>query len=418
MYPGVTDISGSRFWQAVNRGEGSIPVQGERPHVNRDLVLERNHRQVTNLMGLPERFPGMNEQEVSGGKEAPPALEEKAFCALLQPGGIQRFESGSVGVFCDPVKLAHIGWIDSVVDDMDRDLLPAATALGFSELLVKNLEKSPKSGYEDFNTEMGLVVPAITMEGFDVRLEPLYILINEKVIVTIHTREVKRFLRLRRYAETLLRKIPQDLPPKDKMTLLLVRIIDENNARNFDYLAEIEEHGDRLFQVLSDPKTPRSVIAPRIYEMKHALILYLGGLWATVDALSSLRYGDPELLTDEDRILERVNALIGAVQAQIGLAEHLSEVLASGLEVLQSIYNNQLQIMNNKLAKLVAYLTIVGTALLVPNTIATVAGNQMFAFGPQHVPLYLGTIIVSTVVATFVSWWVLRKYGLLPDEIE
>jgi magnesium transporter len=202
------------------------------------------------------------------------------------------------------------------------------------------------------------------------------------------------------------------------MTHLLVRIIDENNARNFDYLAEIEEQGDKLFQILSDPKTPRSVIAPKIYEMKHALILYLGGLWATVDALSSLRYGDPELLTDEDRILERVNALIGAVQAQIGLAEHLSEVLASGLEVLQSIYNNQLQIMNNKLAKLVAYLTIVGTALLVPNTIATVAGNQMFAFGPQHVPLYLGTIIVSTVVATFVSWWVLRKFGLLPDEIE
>ncbi|HVN66125.1 MAG TPA: CorA family divalent cation transporter, partial [Methanomicrobiales archaeon] len=256
------------------------------------------------------------------------------------------------------------------------------------------------------------------MQGFDVKLEPLYILINEKVILTLHTREVKRFIRMRRYAETLLRKIPADLPPKDKMTLLLVRIIDENNSRNFDYLAEIEEHGDKLFQVLSDPKTPRSVIAPRIYEMKHALILYLGGLWATVDALSSLRYGDAELLTDEDRILERVNALIAAVQAQIGLAEHLSEVLASGLEVLQSIYNNQLQILNNKLAMLVAYLTIIGTALLVPNTIATVASNSMFNFTEEDVPLYLGTIIVSTIIATIAAYWAVKRMGWLPSEIE
>ncbi len=360
----------------------------------------------------------MTGEEVGKAQEVSLPLEEKAFCALILPEGIQRFEAQSVTEFCHPMKIAHIGWIDSVVEDVDRDILPAAMALGFSELLVRNLQKSTKSGYEDFDTEMGLMVPAIFMEGFDVKLEPLYILINEKVIVTLHTREVKRFIRMRRYAETLLRKIPQGLPPKDKMTLLLVRIIDENNSRNFDYLAEIEEHGDKLFQVLSDPKTPRSVIAPKIYEMKHALIIYLGGLWATVDALSSLRYGDAELLTDEDRILDRVNALIAAVQAQIGLAEHLSEVLASGLEVLQSIYNNQLQILNNKLAMLAAYLAIIGTALLVPNTIATVAGNPMFQFTPAMIPAYLGFILFSTVAATIFTFWVLKSRGLLPKDIE
>ena len=360
----------------------------------------------------------MDVQGEKKARDAPQAFEEKAFCALVLPAGIQRFEAESVGRFCDPMKMANLGWIDLVVDDMERDLLPAATTLGFSELLVRNLEKSPKSGYEDLGSEMGLVVPAIVMEGFDVRLEPLYILINGKAIVTLHSAGVKRFVRLRRYAEPMLRKIRDDLPVKDRMTLLLVRIIDENNSRNFDYLAEIEEHGDRLFQVLSDPKTPREVIAPKIYEMKHALIAYLGGLWATVDSLASLRYGDADLLTDDDRILERVNALIGAVQAQIGLAEHLSEVLASGLEVLQSIYNNQLQILNNNLAMLAAYLAIIGTALLVPNTIATILGNSMFQFPPSAAPWYLGFIALSTVAATIFTIWVLKKRGLLPRDIE
>ncbi|MDD1661956.1 MAG: hypothetical protein LUQ49_05800, partial [Methanomicrobiales archaeon] len=90
----------------------------------------------------------------------------------------------------------------------------------------------------------------------------------------------------------------------------------------------------------------------------------------------------------------------------------------SGLEVLQSIYNNQLQILNNRLAMLVAYLTIIGTALLVPNTIATVAGNQMFAFTEQDIPLYLGTIIVSTVLATIAAYWAVKKMGWLPSNIE
>ncbi len=46
--------------------------------------------------------------------------------------------------------------------------------------------------------------------------------------------------------------------------------------------------------------------------MKHALIVYVGGLWATVDTLNSLRYGDAELISDDEKILGRINALIGA----------------------------------------------------------------------------------------------------------
>ncbi|MDD1717290.1 MAG: CorA family divalent cation transporter, partial [Methanoregulaceae archaeon] len=101
-----------------------------------------------------------------------------------------------------------------------------------------------------------------------------------------------------------------------------------------------------------------------------------------------------------------------------GLAEHMSEVLASGLEVLQSIYNNQLQVLNNRLALLVGYLTIIGTALLVPNTIATVAGNMMFQFTPRDQNWYLSIIIGSTIVATILSWWIVKKKGLLPRTYE
>lgn len=72
--------------------------------------------------------------------------------------------------------------------------------------------------------------------------------------------------------------------------------------------------------------------------------------------------------------------------------------------MLQPIYHNQLQILNNKLALLGAYPALIATALLVPNTIATVAGNSMFQFSAGHIPLYLATITIATIISTFASW--------------
>jgi len=152
--------------------------------------------------------------------------------------------------------------------------------------------------------------------------------------------------------------------------------------------------------------------------MKHALMVYLNGLWQTVDVLNTLRYGDPELLTDDERLLERIGALVIEVNYQVQLAEHMGEVLASGLEVMQSIYNNQLQILNNKLALLVGYLTVLGTAVLVPNTIATIFGVPFFTFGPEFLPYYLLIITLSTVLSIAIAYWWVKKSGLLPKKTD
>ena len=342
----------------------------------------------------------------------------RGFCATLAGDRTQCVRSEYVEDLGHFVSKADIAWVDFIVDDFHKEPLQVALSFGFSEILVKNLLKNSRSGYEDFNSEMGIFLPAIHVEGFTVSLKPMLILLKKNMILTLHTSETTRFFRVRRYAATLLKKLSRDMPQNDKITMLLIRIIDESNARNFEYLQVIEEHGDQLSKELSDTKTSRPVIGDKIYHMKHALIVYLSGLWATVDALSSLRYGDADLITDDPKIIDRISGLVGEVHAQIGLAEHLSDVLASGLEVLQSIYNNQLQILNNRLALVVAYLTIIGTALLVPNTIATVAGNAMFNFTQADIGWYLGLIVVSTIVATILSWWAVDRLGLLPKNAD
>ncbi|MDD5348304.1 MAG: CorA family divalent cation transporter [Candidatus Omnitrophica bacterium] len=337
---------------------------------------------------------------------------------MLSSGERYRQGSDTPTTFLPVLSDSSIVWIDYVAERFDKEAFDVATSLGFSPTLVNTLLNETVSGYEDLDEELGLLLPAVLVEGFDVLTSPLLILIRKNFVVTIHGAGVRRFILLRRYSDSFMRKIPLKARQQDKVTLLLARLIDENNDRNFDHLREIETHGDHLSKVLSDTNTPRHVLGPEIYNMKHALISYLNALWSTLEVLNNIRYGDAELLTDDPKILRRIGGLVSDVNGQIGLAEHLSEVLASGLEVLQSIYNNQLQILNNKLAMLATYLAVIGTAVLVPNTLATIFSNPAFNMTPKDLWWFAAVLAGSTVVSAYAVYWWIRRSKLLPESPE
>jgi magnesium transporter len=175
--------------------------------------------------------------------------------------------------------------------------------------------------------------------------------------------------------------------------------------------------------------TDKATLGPKIYMMKHALIIYLNALWESVDVLQAIRYGDAELLTDDQKIVNLFAVMVEQVKSQIGLSEHMSEVLASGIEATQAIYNNQLTIannqltisnnqltiFNNRLAKLVAYLTIIGTALLIPNTIGTILGNSVWVYGPENLGLYLLLMVGATLFGSLLMWYWVKKNRLLEE---
>ncbi|HNT61065.1 MAG TPA: CorA family divalent cation transporter, partial [Candidatus Bilamarchaeaceae archaeon] len=267
--------------------------------------------------------------------QVPSITEARAFCSSLLRDGTTIKQVGRRPTdFAKLIAWSSVSWADFVVEDLKKDAEDICRSLEFSRSLVANLLTGQISGYEDFDDEMGMLIPAITVEKFKVNTNPLLILVKGNLIVTIHEAKVTRLQRLRRYAETMMKKIPVEASQQDKITHALIRIIDENNGRNFDHLREIEAQGDELNKCLIDVNTPRAMLGEEIYQMKHALLTYLNALWATVDVINALRYGDAELLTDDPRLLARIGALSTEVNNQISLAEHLSEVLASGLEVL------------------------------------------------------------------------------------
>jgi magnesium transporter len=362
--------------------------------------------------------PGDNGQSVNGEIQA--VEKPWFFVGTLPSGTIIKENTESVSSFRASLDSISVGWVDYVTNgDFEKDALNAALQLGFSEGLVTPLVSEARNTYDDNETELGMKLPSIQVRQLDVEASPFLVFIKKNFIFTVHSRNVdRRFSRLRRYGETILKKIPAGTPDTDRLSLVLARIIDHNNDRNFEHLRQIEEQGDHLNAIMMDPNTPRSKIGPEIYRMKHALLTYLNALWNTVDVLHTIRYGDAELITDDSKILDTIWMLGEDVNRQISLAEHMSDVLSSGLEVMQTIYNNQLQNLNNRLALLMTYLTIIGTAVLVPNTLATVFGNSAFNMGQKDIGWYLALMIGSTVLATGLVYWWVRRRGWIPKKMD
>jgi len=337
----------------------------------------------------------------------------RAVCvAIPHVGKPVRILGNSPTEFISTLQNSTLAWINFTVCDITKDGAEIATLLGFSASLVPEVIKGYHASFVDGETELGIMVPAVRIDKLDLRSYPLVILVRKDLIVTIHSEEVERLVQFSRYADAYMRKLPESMPLDDRLISMLVRILDENNSRNFEYLREIEEQGDNMSELLLNPKTPRMEVGKQIYDLKHTLITYLNTLWRTLDVLHNLRYGDAQLVSDNPKMLAQIGLLVEDVNRQISLSEHMSEVLASGLEVLQAIYNNQLQILNNRMALTITWLTILGTAVLVPNTLATIFG-YVFNLDWRLQFWTLSVMFVATGLATYLAyWWVTRKVRL------
>ena len=359
-----------------------------------------------------EAIPGAASSEACQPK--PP----RAICvALPHAGKPVRILGDSPTEFISTLHSSTLAWINFTVCDLEKEGSEIATLLGFSASLVPEVVKGYHANFIDGETELGIMVPAVKIAKLDLRSFPLLILVRKDLIVTIHSEEVVRLVQFSRYADVYLRKLPESMPLDDKLTSMLVRILDENNSRNFEYLREIEEQGDLMSELLLDHRSPRLEIGKQIYQLKHTLITYLNTLWRTLDVLHSLRFGDAQLISDSPKMLAQIGLLVEDVNRQISLSEHMSEVLASGLEVLQALYNNQLQILNNRMALTMTWLTILGTAVLVPNTLATIFGSLM---GLDNATLfwYIAILTLATAEATWLAYWWVKKKVNLPKSPE
>ncbi|MFH0816705.1 MAG: CorA family divalent cation transporter [Methanobacteriota archaeon] len=349
--------------------------------------------------------------------------EKNIACISVFPGGAVARQTYDIAQLKDcrvVVEKSNVTWVNVTLTDVKATAPEIAVGFGFPRELVDKILEAGKSEYLDQDSELGMLLPAVRVTGWEVKLFPLLVFVRKNLILTIHPCEVKRFVRFSRYAEGMMKKFKESQTVTDRLTIMLIRILDENNEKNFDGLRAIEEEGERFSQYLVDTQGRADELGEKMHNIKQALVDYLGALWASLDVLHSLRYGDADVITDNPKILDKMSILVEDVNRNLALGEHVSEVLASGLGVLQTIYNNQLQIynnqlqlLNNKLALLAGWLAVAATAVAVPNTLATIFGiGKVADLLPWEVIIFV--IVASTVIATYFVFAYVRSKGLMP----
>ncbi len=325
-------------------------------------------------------------------------------CAGVTPGGSKiRFSTQNLDEALSCTDKCKLTWLDFVVSDV---------SLGAEEVvkgLKLNLEPSVLfsgylSDYEDKGDILGLMVPVVRFEERRVTTIPLLIYVKQNLLVTIHDEYADHLLRLSQYADSFLKKLPIiDEEWAERQTLLLSRMMDEVNEHNFKVLGSIVERSEMMEMTLRT--SPPRELSTEMFEIRRSIVTFLNIAWATHDLVHSLRYGDAEMVSDREEILAKFNLILSDLERQISLAGNMLEVLSANVSVIQTD-------ITNKMTTLLLWLTIIGTAILIPNTLATIYGIPFLM--EEHWRWIVTSILFVTVISTFAVYLYVKRWWKKP----
>ena len=302
------------------------------------------------------------------------------------------------------VESGTLTWIECVVDDIVNE------TPGILEKLKIDMDPSVLlsgyiTAYEDIGDTLGIMLPFIITGDSRTQTTPILIFMKKDLIVTIHDDYGGKIAKLYNYSNSLMRKLPKESEQwADRQTILLFRLMDEVSETNLSILRTILEQAEQLELDLSGSRQTDRNVSDELSNMKRSLLTFLNAVWATHDTVRNVKYGDPDMLTDDDDILEKFEVILGRLDRQIQMAENVMEIISTGVTVIQTETSN-------KLTKLIVWLTVAATAVLVPNTIATVLGIPDLNVSLTWV---VPILIISTVISAVVTYRWTKQWRVNP----
>ena len=331
-------------------------------------------------------------------------LKAVSMAGIEEQGVPFKKESIALDEAAKTIAIGNLTWIECVVDDIVDETPKILEKLDI-KMDPKLLLSGYVTAYEDAGDTLGIMLPFIVTGDSRTQTSPVLIFMKKDLIVTIHDDYGGKITKLYNYSNSLMRKLPKE-PEQwaDRQTILLFRLMDEVSETNFSSLRTIVEQAEQLEIDLAGSRQTDRDIGFELSNMKRSLLTYLNAVWATHDTVRNVKFGDPDMLTDDDDILEKFEVILGRLDRQIQMAENVMEIISTGVTVIQTETSNQL-------TKLIVWLTVAATAVLVPNTIATVLGIP-----DLHISLawVIPILIISTVISVIVTYRWTKQWRVNP----
>ncbi len=338
-------------------------------------------------------------------------IKNLKLAALSLDGKPVKEQSSNINQLIPTLKNFSLSWLEFVVDNVQSESKEIIKQFGIT-LDPSVVLGGYYSNYEDEGDVLGITIPLIYFSGGTVDPSPVLIYISKNNIISIQDENVEKLLRLSNFSDGIMKKLLQSKETGvDRQTILFARIIDEIAERNYDTLRLIVERAQTIEIDMSSGKTPNKEITEKMTQIKRAILTFLTAIWATRTTVHSLRYGDPEMLSDEESILSKFDIVLADLDRQIQLAEQVLEVLSTSVNVIQTkltLEDNVIQTnITNRLSMIILWLTVIGTAVLVPNTLATV-----FAIIPNSESIFnelMLILIASTIFSSALAYLSAKK---------
>ena len=331
-------------------------------------------------------------------------LKTVSMAGIAEQGVPYKKDSIQLEEAAQTLSIGNLTWIECVVDDIVGDT---------PKILEKlNIKMDPKvllsgyvTAYEDVGDTLGIMLPFIVTGDSRTQTSPILIFMKKDLIVTIHDDYGGKIVKLYNYSTSLLRKLPKE-PDQwaDRQTILLFRLMDEVSETNFSSLRTIVEQAEQLEIDLAGSRQSDRDVGYELSNMKRSLLTFLNAVWATHDTVRNVKFGDPDMLTDDDDILEKFEVILGRLDRQIQMAENVMEVISTGVTIIQTETSN-------KLTKLIVWLTVAATAVLVPNTIATIFGIPDLQISWIWV---IPILVISTFISAFITYRWTKQWRVNP----
>ena len=340
-------------------------------------------------------------------------IDEKSVSAMLKTvsiAGIEeqgvpfKRESTSLDEATQHVSLGNLTWIECVVDDIVSETPKILEKLNIN-MDSSTLLSGYLTEYEDVGDTLGIMVPFIFTGENRTQTSPCLIFVKKDLIVTIHDDYGGKITKLYNYSNSLMRKLPQT-PENwaERQTMLLFRLLDEVSETNFSALRTIVERAEQIEIDLAGSRQIHRDLSTELSNMKRSLLSFLNAVWATHDTVRNLKYGDPDMISDDDDILEKFEVVLATLDRQIQMAENVLEVISTGITAINTESSNQL-------TKLIVWLTVAATAVLVPNTLATVFGIPDLHISYTWV---IPILVIATGISVVVTYRWTKQYRVLP----
>ena len=105
--------------------------------------------------------------------------------ALRADGSVDKLADKTLEEYLAFTKDASVAWIDYSTKDLDKEIEKIAATMGFTQTPIQKMLTGFYSAYEDTDTELGIMLPAVTMSDMKVTVRPLFILIRANFIMTM-----------------------------------------------------------------------------------------------------------------------------------------------------------------------------------------------------------------------------------------